>query len=146
MDNQSNKGYQGEEHFYNPEKIQPIKPFWRRHLWPIITSVALVFVIIFASTTFVLLRRSSQSSLNNTHPIQGSTPPSTQISSTAAPTTSKLNATATATPTSQASSGLPCVVDISTWTGGSPDWVVHNGILYNDGSSGSNNGPTIIAP
>ncbi len=152
MDNQSSKGYRGEEHFYNPEKIQPIKPFWRRHLWPIITSVALVFVIIFASTTFILLRRSSQVPLNNAHPIQSFTPPSTQISSTAIPPTSKLNSTttvvpaATATPTSQAISGLPCIVDINTWTGGSPDWVVHNGILYNDGSSGSNNGPTIIAP
>jgi hypothetical protein len=150
MDNQGNKGYQGEEHFYNPEKIQPITPFWRRHLWPIITSVALVLVIIFAATTYILSRGSSQNSLNNSHPIQGSTPLSTQIPSTAAPITSNPNSTATATApaiaTSQATSGLPCIVDINAWTGGSPDWVVHNGILYNDGSNGSNNGPTIIAP
>src|SRR5207302_9532913 len=72
-DNQSRKGYQGEEDFYNPEKIQPIKSFWRSHPWPIIASVALVLMIIFASTTIFLLTRSSQSSdrkstrLNSSH-------------------------------------------------------------------------------
>jgi hypothetical protein len=150
MDDQSRKGYQGEEHFYNPEKIEPIKPFWRRHLWPIMASIAIIFVIIFAATTIALLVRSSQSTTNNAHPTQVSTAPSTQIPSNATPTTSTSNPTATVVPTSspisQATPGLPCSVNVSTWTGGSPDWVVHNGILFNDGSSGSNNGPTIIAP
>lgn len=152
MDDQSRKGYQGEEDFYNPEKLQPNKSFWRSHPWPIITSVALVLMIIFASTTIFLLTRSSQSSPDNTHPAQVSTSPSTQISSTTAPVISTPGATATvvpaatATPTSPVTSGLPCIVDVNTWTGGSPDWVVHNGVLYNDGSSGSNDGPTIIAP
>ncbi|HYL42354.1 MAG TPA: hypothetical protein VEU97_03120 [Ktedonobacteraceae bacterium] len=152
MDDQGRKGYQGEEHFYNPEKLQPSKSFWRSHPWPIITSVALVLMIIFASTTIFLLTRPPQSPPDNAHPAQVSTSASTQISSTTAPVTSTPGATATvvpttaATPTSQATPGLPCSVDVSTWTGGSPDWVVHNGVLFNDGSSGSNNGPTIIAP
>src|SRR2546428_6213738 len=132
MDNQSRERYPGEEHSYHSEKIQLIKPFWRRYLWPIIAAVALVFVIIFASTTLVLLIRSSQSSPNNALPPQVSTPLQTQISSTAMPTTSTPNTTPTVvptittTPTSQTTSGLPCIVNISTWTGGSPDWVVHN--------------------
>ena len=95
MDDQNRKGYQGEEHFYNPEKIEPIKPFWRRHLWPIMASVALIFVIIFAATTIALLVRSSQSSPNNVQPAQISTPPSTQIPSNVTPTTSTSNPTAT---------------------------------------------------
>ena len=151
MDDRNLKKYPGEEHFYNSEKLQPIKPFWRRYLWPIVASVALILVIIFASTTIVLLMRPSQSSPNNAHATSVSTPPTAQISSTPVPATSTPNAPATvvpaaATPTSQPISGLPCNVGIGTWTGGSPDWVVHNGILFNDGSNGSNNGPTIIAP
>src|SRR5205085_3481644 len=103
-------------------------------------------------TTIVLLARSTPNGPNNTHSGQIAAPQATDIPSTAASTPSPLTTTATplstaaAAPTSQTASGLPCIVDISTWTGGSPDWVVHNGILYNDGSSGSNNGPTIIAP
>ena len=46
MDDQNRKEYRGEEHFYNREKIGPTKPFWRRHLWPIVAAVALMLVII----------------------------------------------------------------------------------------------------
>src|SRR5438270_3549797 len=99
MDDQNRNEYRGEEHFYNPQKIEPIKPFWRRHLWPIMASVALIFVIIFASTTIILLMRSSQSTPNNVQPTKVSTPPSTQISSNATPTISTSNPTATVVPT-----------------------------------------------
>ena len=151
MDNQGSNRYPGEEHFYNSQKLEPVRPFWRRYLWQIVASVALILVLILASTTIVLLTRPSQSSSANAHTTQVSTALPTQIATAAAPTTSTSNATATvipaaATPTSQVASGLPCNVDISTWKGGSPDWVVHNGILFNDGSNGSDNGPTIIAP
>jgi hypothetical protein len=151
MDDQSLKEYPGEEQFYNSQKLQPARPFWRRYLWQIVASVALILVIILASTTIVLLTRPSQSSTTNVHATPVSAQPPTQIATTGAPTTSTSNGTATgvpaaATPTSQVTSGLPCNVDITTWKGGSPDWVVHNGILFNDGSNGSYNGPTIIAP
>jgi hypothetical protein len=147
MDDQNRSEYRGEEHFYNPQKIEPARPFWRRHVWAIVATVAIIFVIIFASTTILLLMKSSQ---NPTPPAQGSTSQSTQVLSNVTPTTSNPAATVVPTSTSspiiQATPGLPCSVDIGTWTGGSPDWVVHNGILFNDGSSGSSDGPTIIAP
>lgn len=163
MDDQGNKGYKGEEHFYNladnpannPAKIYPPNSFGRRHLWKIIAASAIALALILASTTIVLLGRLLQSPAPSRGPagaVFSSTP--TQGAAGITPTTSTITPTATvastttSVPTSQATSGLPCVVNISTWIGGSQDWTVHNGILYNDGtnSNATNSGPTIIAP
>ena len=43
---------------------------------------------------------------------------------------------------------FPCNVDVGTWTSGSPDWKMLNGMLLNDGTNTnpSGPGPTIVAP
>jgi|GEM_PF-1756617 len=72
---------------------------------------------------------------------------------TAAPATTPTTAPASS-PTAQgtapvAQSGLPCTVNIPTWTDGSSDWKVLNSMLLNDGTNGNgpyNNGPSIVAP
>lgn len=155
-----NKGHTGEEHFYSPsppryypppQKIQPDqrrKPFWQRHIWPLIVSI---LIIISGSTiAFLGIQLLHKSPLAiGTVMTTVSTPTSTQTvqnsqfspTPTETPTTVQIS-----TPTPRTSSGLPCVVDISKWAGGSPDWVVHDGILYSDGSHGYSDGPTIIAP
>jgi len=44
-------------------------------------------------------------------------------------------------------SSLPCTVNLSTWTNGSSDWKVLNGVLLNDGTNDNvGTGPSIIAP
>lgn len=153
MDNQGYQGYPGEEHFYNQGKLPPPRPFWRRHLWPIVASAALVVVIILASTTTILLAKLSQHSAIPA-PVPPATTPTpippgvTPPPPTEAPTSiAAATATVTGTATGQTASGLPCIVNMSTWTGGSQDWTVHNGVLYNDGTNdNAENGPTIIAP
>lgn len=155
MDNQGYRGYPGEEHIYTQAKIQPVKPFWRRHILPITLSIALILMVVFAATTILLLLRPPQKSENNggiTNSI--SSPAPTSVPTVSTPTeNSTPDATATAaaataaiTPTSAPVSNLPCVVNIATWTSGSQDWTVHNGTLYNDGTNGNATaGPTIVA-
>lgn len=180
MDDQGNKGYSGEEHFYNqqqpvnsqaftsppyssglgPQKIQPLEPkksFGQRFLWLLI-GLALV-ILLAAVVGGVVIKQASSSSSPNSAGVSSSQPSPTQsiptqIAVLPTPTPTDTAATPDATPTVTPAitptvpptSGLPCVVNISTWTGGSPDWVVHNGVLYNDGTNDVNNGPTIIAP
>lgn len=53
------------------------------------------------------------------------------------------------TPTAVTQSGLPCTVDVGTWSDGSSDWKNLNGTLLNDGTGNngpSDNGPSIVAP
>lgn len=51
-------------------------------------------------------------------------------------------------PTTTSASTLPCNVNLSTWTSGSPDWQVSNNMLLNDGSNNNaeEGAPTIVAP
>lgn len=155
MDDRTPGGYQGEEHFYKPDKLEPMKRFWRRPVGITIISIIVVFVIVFASMAILLARGSSQSAA--VHPSSGPAGPVAAATSTPAPTPTDTptpsaltptpipGTTATATPNPVA--GLPCVVDLSTWSGGSQDWTVHNGALYNDGTNTNTQaGPTIIAP
>jgi hypothetical protein len=124
MDNKNRKEYYGvEQPFYKAKELATTKSFWQRHRWKFIVSAAITLMAIFASTSFFLLRMMLQS----------------------APDNARLTQSSIATPPQQADSGLPCNVNIGAWTSGSPDWVVHNGILYNDGSNRSDS-PTMIAP
>ncbi len=143
MDSQNRPNYSGEEHFYRPlphapgDRLPEPRPFWRRHLAVIIAGISVVLMIIFASTTFMLLMRPN--SLTAT------------IKPTSTPFVSTPGATSVpdSTPTSgPATTGLPCVVNLSTWTNGSADWKILNGMLLNDGTNGNwdVSGPTIVAP
>lgn len=121
MDNRNRKEYYGvEEPFYKAKELAVKRSFWQRHRWKIIAIATLVLTAVFGYTTVNLLKIVWQSASPTAHLTQSSL-------------------------TNQADSGLPCSVNIGAWTGGSPDWVVHNGILYNDGSNGSDS-PTMIAP
>ena len=76
----------------------------------------------------------------NTSPIVGSSPTSP---STATSTSSLSTPSPTPTPTS----ALPCIVNVGTWTNGSPDWKTLNNALLNDGTNDNvGNGPSITAP
>lgn len=51
--------------------------------------------------------------------------------------------------TSTSQTGLPCNVDVGTWTGGSADWKTYNNTLLDDGTNNNgpyNSGPSIVAP
>lgn len=133
MNSKSRKEYHGvEEPYYRTKELKQMGSVLRRNIGKIILSSALVLMTIFACTTFYLLNMVLRGNGNN-H-AQNATGSVAHISSSSA------------VPTSQVTSGLPCAINISAWTGGSPDWVVHNGILYNDGNNTSDNGPTIVVP
>lgn len=129
-------------------KLRP-KSFWRRYFWQLIAIISVVLMLIFAISTFSLLANRSNktiiaaSQITPTQPQQGSTP--------ATPTTDAVTATPTVldTPTATPIAALPCIVDIGNWTSGSKNWKILNQTLLNDGSSGylgSGSGPTIVAP
>ena len=40
------RGYQGEKHFYNAEKLKSGKSFWRRYQWQMIAFVAIGLVVV----------------------------------------------------------------------------------------------------
>lgn len=139
----------------DPGKLRPKKPFWQRHLGKFTMPViALQFLIIIILVLFLFLRPPQTITVTRLVPAPTSTPtptqaivPATTSIATVSPVSTAPDATSTdVTPTIQAVSGLPCKVDISSWTDGSPDWVVKAGVLYNDGSNSSTNGPTIVAP
>lgn len=141
MDNQDRPNYPGQEPLYRPQpyisegKLSNSKrrpPFWRRHLAVIITSISVVLMIIFALTTLMLLMHSNSPT---TTPASAS-----PVSTPGAP----LVTGSTPTP-SPATTELPCKVNMSTWTSNSQEWVVRDGILYNDGRDGQSTRPTITA-
>lgn len=134
MDNENRTKYHGvEEPFYRVKELAATQSLWQRHRWKIVGVVALVLAAISSCMTINLVKMMLPGASKSTHLTQSSHASSTQSSSAA-------------NPTSSTASGLPCNVNIGTWTGGSPDWVVHNSALYDDGSNGSDNGPTAIAP
>jgi hypothetical protein len=126
--------------------------FFRRHLWKITTAGSLVLMLIFALIAFSLLLNRS----TNTQVITSLTPGSNQQATATAhsltnatPTIGATDtATAVSTPQTPTSQALPCSVNIGTWTDGSSDWKVLNGMLLNDGTNdnASSGGPSIIAP
>ncbi len=146
MGNQNRPDFPGEEAFYRPQpyaferKLSERRPFWRRHLAGIMFTLSLLLMIVFGWSTFALL-----TGLQFFSPLQVFT----MLKPKSAPSVSNSGVTSTTSsnPMSDpAQTGLPCTVNIKSWTDGSPDWVVHNGTLYNDGSNAKPTIPTIIAP
>jgi hypothetical protein len=130
MDNKNRKEYYGvEEPYYKVNSLVEKKSLWKRHRWKIIAIVVLALMVVSSCTTVNLLRVLWPSISNSAH-LTPQTSPSSSVANS----------------TNPMASGLPCNVNIGAWTGGSPDWVVHNNTLYDDGSNGSDNGPTAIAP
>ena len=130
MDHPNRPDFPGEEAYYHrygfESKLSERRPFWRRHLGGGIAALSLVLVIASAWMTFAFLGWLSFPSL----PTFTKPKPRDTSNSMAGPV----------------HAGLPCAVNINTWTDGSPDWIVHNGVLYNDGSNEKPTRPTIIAP
>ncbi len=150
MDNNFGLRPNREERNYTEGKLRP-QSFWRRYLWQIIAVVSLLLMIAFGYTTVSLLLNRPSGAVIATPTVSHSQPP-TATSQPIAAVTSTVDtsaATPTAAPTQALQTGvLPCNVNINTWTDGSADWKVLNGVLLNDGSKGwdHNNGPTIVAP
>ncbi len=157
MSDPNHQGYSGEEHFYQnrdkagtfmPPPTPPRRP--RGGLLPILFAVigALLIVVIIMGVVVAHLATASQAGTSNQ---QGSAIASapTAVPTTAPPQTAPTSAPAIPTPTPTPAATLPCNVDLNTWTGGSADWKVLNGMLLNDGTNdngGNMNGPTLVAP
>ena len=142
---------QRETQYPGGEKIRQ-HSFLRPNFWKIIALGSLVLVVIFAVMSVALLMNHPQPSPSRTTAIippptqQQATP---QMTPTGSVNTTPTATTATNTPTPVLQSGLPCTVNMATWTNGSADWKVLNGMALNDGTNGnatSNNGPTLVAP
>lgn len=146
MDDPNSRNYPGEEHFYSKNKIGYAARQPGRSVVIGLFAVIGVLVTILVVMAGILIHMASapQGNTSNTtvsggELSAGSAP--TQATPTSVPTIP------TATPTPAAI--FPCTVAIGTWTGGSPDWKLLNGMLLNDGSStnfDTGNGPTIVAP
>ena len=54
MNEPHQRGYRGEGHFYNVEKLTATQSFWRRYQWQMIAFVALGLVVVLTFTTFML--------------------------------------------------------------------------------------------
>ncbi len=141
MGNQHRSDFPGEEAFYRPQpytlerKLLERRPFWQRHLPGIIASLSLILLIASSWTILALVTKQQF--------------PPLQMLNTLKPkpaTSGDTSATNSDPQSGSTQSGLPCSVNIQSWTDGSPDWVVHNGILYNDGSNAKPTIPSIIAP
>lgn len=142
MGNQHQSDFPGEEDFYRPQpytferKLLERRPFWQRHSAGIIASLFLVLLIASSWTILALVTKQQF--------------PPLQMLNMLKPKSANPGDTSTTSSSPQSgpvqSSGLPCTVNIQSWTDGSPDWVVHNGILYNDGSNAKPTLPSIIAP
>ncbi len=132
----------------NGGKPLPHKSFVRRFTWQIISIVSVLLVIILTYTNISLLLNhqtiSASTITSNTQPASSTqqTPTPQQVAGDTTPTEAP-------TPTPAVQAALPCIVQMSTWTDGSSDWKVLNGVLLNDASNGnwdSASGPTIVAP
>jgi hypothetical protein len=147
VNNPDRPDFSREEAYYRPrpyaferELSERRRPIWRRHLAGIIASLSLTIIIVFAWTTFALLVR-----LPFVPSLQVFTIPKPKSASSVS-TPGVASGTSSNPISGPVHTGLPCTINISTWTEGSPDWVVQNSILYNDGSNEKSIGPTIIAP
>ncbi len=98
---QDPKGYKGEEEFYSRQgKLDVKRPIWRRYLWPLIACIALLLVVVFASTTIYLLVNHAPGTPVVTVPQTGAATPMvpTQIPPTLVPTAPPATLTPTPTP------------------------------------------------
>jgi hypothetical protein len=133
-------------------KVTPRKSFVRRFIWQIIAIVSVVLVIFLAYSNISMRFAPKNTAVVPVPTSQSGPQTPTAIPATPTPTpTDTTNATNTSTPVSTAAvpvqTGLPCKVDLSTWTDGSGDWKILNGALLNDGTGNwDNQGPTIVAP
>lgn len=142
------------------QKVQPPQPrhiaLTRRNL-----IIGLIAIILIAIVPFAIFANASRGASPGTPPssnttlsgASATTPTPTPSAPTPTPPTltqtpADLSPTASGTPTSAPVVSLPCNVDLNTWTGGSSDWVTHNGIVYNDGTNttSESSGPTLVAP
>jgi hypothetical protein len=155
MDEENRPWLRREEQEFPHDKLTRKSPF-RRYMWQIIVAVLGVLVLIFAIITGLLLlsRPVARQAVTST-PISTSQAASSQQSTATAqagvapiPTTAATSTSIAQTPIPQ-SQGLPCTVNLSTWTDGSSDWKILNGTLLNDGTKNNwdgTGGPTIVAP
>jgi hypothetical protein len=132
MDDKDTPWSGGEEGNYPKEKVGSAN--FSRHPWRRIAAVGagVMLIVTIMTASFFLTRP--------THPPVSVTP--TSVSSQ--PGANARLAPATAPQTQK----LPCTVNLRTWTDGSSDWKVRNGVLLNDGmkSWDGRSGPTIVAP
>jgi hypothetical protein len=148
MDNNFGLRPNREETNYTEGKLRP-QSFWRRYLWQIIAVASLLLVIVFGYTTVSLLLTRPSGAVVATPTASPRQPTAISQSTAAVTPTTDTSATPTAASTQPSQTGvLPCNVNINTWTDGSADWKVLNGVLLNDASGGWNysSGPTIVAP
>ena len=133
-------------------KVTPRKSFVRRFIWQIIAIVSVMLVIILAYSNITMRTVSKNTAVVPVATSQSGQQTPTAIPAAPTPTpTDTTNAnnlsTPTTTPLVPVQTGLPCKVNLSTWTDGSADWKILNGILLNDGTGNwDNQGPTIVAP
>jgi hypothetical protein len=134
---------------YYEDKLRP-RSFWRRYSWRIVAIVSILLVLVLGYTVASLLLNRPM----RTRIISAATPTAAVAQQTANPAatvapTSVNSLTPAATPTQVTQTGLPCVVNVGTWTDGSSDWKVEKGVLLDDGTNtnwNSISGPTIVAP
>jgi hypothetical protein len=140
--------------FNRNEKLRA-QSFFRRHFWKITTAGSLVLVLIFALLAFLLLAKRPANGqvtappTNNHQVISSQQATNTAQSNTnSPPTAAPTNPAAPASSPTPQLQGLPCKVNLSTWTDGSSDWKVLNGALLDDGTGSwdAGSGPTIVAP
>lgn len=74
-------------------------------------------------------------------------PPKQPVAVTPATVNSQATRTSATVPRVQVQA-LPCTVNLRTWTDGSSDWQIRNGVLFNGGTKqwDGSGGPTIVAP
>ncbi len=132
MDDKDTPWSGGEEGNYPKEKVRGAN--FSRHPWQRIAAVGAgaMLMVTIMTVSFFLTRP--------THPPVSVTP--TSVSSQ--PGANARLAPATAPPTQK----LPCTLNLRTWTDGSSDWKILNGVLLNDGTKewDGKSGPTIVAP
>src|SRR5712692_7398765 len=103
MNTQDPKDYKGEEEFYSrQDKLDVKRPIWRRYLWQLIACIALLLVVVFATTTIYLLANRAPGTTVVTLPQTATATPTvpTQIPPTPTPSpTSTSSPTPTPSPT-----------------------------------------------
>jgi hypothetical protein len=134
-----------------PEKVTPRKSFVRRFIWQIVAIVSVVLVIFLAYSNITMRFAPKNTAVVPVPTSQSGQQTPTAIPATPTPTTDTTNANNSSTPTTTpivpVQTGLPCKVNLSTWTDGSADWKILNSTLLNDGTGNWNNqGPTIVTP
>ena len=142
---------QGEAQYPGGEKVRQ-RSSLRPNFWKVVALGSLILVVVFAVMSIALLMNHPQPSSSQTTaiiPAPSKQPTTPQMTPTGSVDTTPTATTSTDTPTPVLQSGLPCTVNMATWSNGSADWKVLNGMVLNDGTNGnatSNNGPTLVAP